>query len=148
MAWYQCYDYVNKKRYWSEEPCPEWSDPDSWNPFTDPTCVWDYWAENWPSPGEPPPEPPPAYVPPAPPETTTYPFGARLPNSLCLELGDCVPCWSPGASADPTPLCEDPFAEPEPPPPGNGNGGGGSGGAGIAILLVGLALVGGLLTKK
>lgn len=95
--------------------------------------MWYYWGL---PPGD---EPPPEYIPPAPPpDITTYPFGAQLPNDLCLELGDCVPCWSPGASADPTPLCYDPLA----PEPGTGGGG-----MGLAIALLGGALLLGAVSK-
>ncbi len=74
------------------------------------------------------------------PETVTYPFGVQLPDELCRELGTCVPCWSPGAAADPTPLCEDPFPD-LPDGGGNGNGNGGAGGSGMGMIVAAGAAV-------
>jgi len=71
------------------------------------------------------------------PDVTTYPLGDPLPGGG----------WSPGASADPTPLTEDPFANKDEVDTDGGSAPGGSAGSMMGLLAGGsilLILFGGL----
>ena len=103
----------------------EWTPPHN-NPFTPEgwNKVIDYWAGAGIDVSDVPPISTPD------PENPTYPYGVPLPGGG----------WSPGASADPTPLTEDP----NPPPLATGpgpNGEGGSGSSAIGLAVAGLAAV-------
>ena len=111
-------------KVWTEE----WVEPTN-NPFT--PEGWQNVIQNWADVGIDVSESPPIYTPD--PEKPTYPFGDPLPGGG----------WSPGASADPAPLTEDPFPTTEP-TPSTGEGGVGNSIAIIAGIAV-IALIAGLI---